>query len=360
MRKRKVLIWTTLISDLLDEGKTTGGIAVQLYFWALTFKQNGWLVTSLCERHSYRHDGIFFFKKNNWGKLEILHEWFAIFWILLTSRPTLVISRGSDRSNYPLAILTKVLRIKYIFFAASDVNFVPGKDSVAGGHHNTNLYRKSIKFIPYIVVQNNYQQQTLKKNYRKDSLIIPNIWSDIPSTGNIEKESSDVVWVANFRKLKRPEWIISTAKQLTDIQFSMIGGPTNNIDYYNKIKNIAEKQKNITFWGVLSFITTTEKIRFSKILACTSEFEGFPNTFLQAWANDIPVISTVDPSNVITTYNLGIVIETEDDLQKQIRNLLQNNQLYEKMKQNIHTYFATNHAADTNLSKLMKYVNLPH
>ena len=38
----------------------------------------------------------------------------------------------------------------------------------------------------------------------------------------------------------------------------------------------------------------------SKILINTSSFEGFPNTFVQAWANGVPVISLkVDPDNII-------------------------------------------------------------
>ena len=45
---KKVIIWLTEVKNLLD-GKPIGGIAVQMYFWAKTFAQNGWQVYSFAE-----------------------------------------------------------------------------------------------------------------------------------------------------------------------------------------------------------------------------------------------------------------------------------------------------------------------
>ena len=46
--RKKIIIWTNTVIKLI-EGKQIGGIAVQMYFWAKVFAQNGWQVFSFKE-----------------------------------------------------------------------------------------------------------------------------------------------------------------------------------------------------------------------------------------------------------------------------------------------------------------------
>ena len=357
-KRSTVLFWTNSISDMLDG--YVYGIGVQLYFWAQAFAHHKWQVATFTYHQSFTQDGIHFKHISLWGRFEILHEWLSAIWNLIIQRPRLVVFRGAARTVFPLAVVSKLFGVRLLLFSASDSDFEIGKELIAGGAYNRKLWQKSVCKIPLVVVQNQYQKNMLQQNYGKEGLLLFNIWgltdhfkinvSDIiPCT--------DVVWVANFRRLKRAEWVINAARTMSDYKFTLIGGPSKDHSYYDEIEQAANTLPNLLFLGKKSFAETNAIISHSKIVCCTSVFEGFPNTFLQAWSNGIPVISTVNPSNLIITYRLGVLVDSEVEFQKQIQALMQNASIYGEMRQNIRAYFTANHAADTNYKKLMGYID---
>ena len=55
----------------------------------------------------------------------------------------------------------------------------------------------------------------------------------------------------------------------------------------------------------------------------TSDGEGFPNTFLQAWGSGTPVASLkIDPNHVIERLGLGAIHSNTDDLLREVRSLI--------------------------------------
>lgn len=353
----KIIIWSTTVSDILDDNKKVAGIAVQLYFWAQTFARHGWNVTTFTHRNSFVEEGITFKHVKRYKRFQIIHEWISIFWEFLLTRPRMVISRGAGRIVYPLAILSRWFGVKFVFFGASDVNFEPGKELIAGGEHNRKLWQKAVKNIKYIVVQNAHQRETLKKNYQKDSMTLFNLWGEAKVT-EMHDFHTDVVWVANLRRLKRAEWMVNAAKALPQFDFTIVGGATGQEpEYYDEIERLASGIDNLHFLGKKSFAETNAIVSQSRLLCCTSTFEGFPNTFLQAWAKNIPVVSSVNPSDVITNNNLGVVVETEDAFQVALQSLLLNAGEYEKKCMAVKNYFERHHSPDINYQRLVDYID---
>ena len=166
MNQKKVLIWSKSISNLMDGNAS--GIAVQLYFWAQTFANHGWQVTTFTPHKSFIKEGIRFKHTSRWGKLEIIHEWLSILWNFLTLRPQIVLHRGADRVAYPLAVLSKICNAKFVQFGASDTDFESGKELIAGGAHNRELWQKALRKAEFVITQNTFQQDSLKLHYGKD------------------------------------------------------------------------------------------------------------------------------------------------------------------------------------------------
>ena len=185
--------------------------------------------------------------------------------------------------------------------------------------------------------------------------MLPNIW-----LGESQEKSSvkniDVIWIANFRRLKRAEWMVEAARKNKHLHFALIGRSSGDKGYYDQIEHDCAELENITFYGPLGFDQTNALVAQSRLLACTSEFEGFPNTFLQAWAYNVPVVSTVDPSDVIEKNQLGMVVKDEAQFNDAILHLLNHIEDYDGICKNINGYFLSHHSPERIFSKLMNYI----
>jgi glycosyltransferase involved in cell wall biosynthesis len=86
-------------------------------------------------------------------------------------------------------------------------------------------------------------------------------------------------------------------------------------------------------------------------LCSTAGFEGFPNTFLEAWSHGLPVISTVDPDGIIAGFGLGRVANSVDDLVREIRSMLASPAPRERISSAARAYYHANHALEPSMRR---------
>lgn len=352
MSTNKVIIWTSGIDDLLSGKGIVGGLTLQMMFWALTFKEEHWTVYSLTNHNSRSFMNLKFLKFPQFRYLKIVFEVLYSIYILIKVRPELIIFRGASRELFILSRLSSLMKIKLVFFGASDVNFIKGKEGIAGREYNKKLFRKGLEKIAKVVVQNKEQALCLYQNYKKDSITIPNIW--LPKKTNV-KSHENVIWVGNFRALKRPEWFLSLANNFPQEQFIIAGYPLD-VNLYDNCKLIADSISNISFLGPVTFEESEKLFEKAKVLICTSEYEGFPNTFLQAWSRNIPIIATVNPNNLLSQKRLGVLVKNEVELKQSLKDFLNKKDCRTEMKQNISDYFEKNHNPKSHFKSLMDFI----
>ena len=70
----------------------------------------------------------------------------------------------------------------------------------------------------------------------------------------------------------------------------------------------------MTIHGFIPYAELAPFYTRAALLLCTSDWEGYPNTFMEAWSRGVPVVSTIDPDNVITTHATGRRITTDETL----------------------------------------------
>ena len=146
--------------------------------------------------------------------------------------------------------------------------------------------------------------------------------------------------------------LIELAEKYNDIEFLVAGGinqknPQYSISIINKIK----KMRNVDYLGPISFKSINSVYEKGIILLNTSIYEGFPNVFLEAWINKIPVISFFDPDGVISNNRLGKVVYDMIDLQNTIIEFINNVDLINECGENGKKYVEATHLTKTIIPK---------
>jgi len=238
-----------------------------------------------------------------------------------------------------LAIFCRLFKKKFIFAAAHDTDFIPSQLLVANWRDKF-LYKIGLRHAHHILVQSNTQKELLKRNFGLDATVIRNFFiSDIV---RYDSNKDVILWVATIRSWKRPLEFIQLARLFPHENFVMIGGKdSSECDLYHTVQKECSLLSNIEFIGFQPLSETEKYFDKCKIFINTSEAEGFPNTFLQAWSRGIPVISYVDPDNLIKIHRLGAVVRSELELAKALRLLLSGSlPSYER----IQDYFRDHHS----------------
>jgi glycosyltransferase involved in cell wall biosynthesis len=175
--------------------------------------------------------------------------------------------------------------------------------SQINGFIDKKILEFGIRRADYIVGQTSYQDDLLYRNYkRRCNLVIPNYHPKPPE--KIEKKPPiKIVWIANFKEQKRPELFIRLAKEFSlkmDLRFIMIGRGSKNSQFGKILKDVAEVN-NLEYRGELPIDEVNQILSMSHIFVNTSRFEGFPNTYIQAWMRKVPVVTLeVDMISVFT------------------------------------------------------------
>ena len=103
----------------------------------------------------------------------------------------------------------------------------------------------------------------------------------------------------------------------------MAGGPLPGEEsLYAEVKAAAASRANVTFHGPLPYGEANELYGRAKLLLNTSDVEGFPNSYLQAWVRGVPVVTFIDPDRVIEREGLGDVARSPAELGGLIASLL--------------------------------------
>lgn len=267
----------------------------------------------------------------------LIPRWTGIWSALLRANADIYYTRAAGFLPGMLALLRYRRPLRFIYAAASDMDFTRDKVFVQFARDRW-LFRFGLRRADAVIVQNSIQRDSLRATYGRNSVVIPNFLDaepiDLPETARTR-----VLWVGKHRAIKRPLLFVALARALPDLAFVMIGPHfEDESDLYDEVIAAAKDLPNLEILGFQPLQEVEKQFNRARVLVSTSEMEGFPNIFLQAMRRGIPIVSFVDPDGMIRSNPaLGSIVDSETALLATVREI---GQLPLRPARPIQAYFA--------------------
>jgi glycosyltransferase involved in cell wall biosynthesis len=248
------------------------------------------------------------------------------------------------------ALFCKINRCKYIYRTAS-------ADECNGKFINQHPIRgKTILWA----LQN--AQKVLTQNYTdaKNLLETANISSEVIRNGHLipplqQSAKNTILWAGRSSSYKKPYLFLDLARALPNEHFTMVCQKAPYDKNYDRLVQMAGQIKNLNFLPTVDFEKIDGYFQKAKVLVNTSDFEGFPNTFIQAGICATPILSlNVNPDGFLDKYNCGL--SCGGDWQKFVDGLhfLLTEKRYIQFGQNTRKYVEENHDIAKNVEQYKK------
>lgn len=349
-----------------DKVGNFGGAETQLYYLSTKLAVDPRYIVSMIV-HDFgqpaieKNQNVLLYKyteqSNFWDKIKYIRYFvrfvklFALFKLI---NADIYIQRCKIGLTIYTALFCKILKKKFVFMTASEADVI-GTIKKDLPLFNKTFHDYGIKKSDLILVQNNEQQKLLKKNFNLESYTQKSV---CPVKHLKSKEGNYILWVGRAVAVKEPEKLFELAQQNPDKNFIMIcKSVPHEVEYFEKTKNNALKIENIQFIEHVPFNEIDQFFQNVKIFVNTSAYEGFPNTFIEAWKNGIPVISlNVNPDDIITAYSLGFCSKTISQMNKDIDLLYSDEKLYKKLSNSAYLYVKKNHNLEVIIEEFKRHL----
>lgn len=205
----------------------------------------------------------------------------------------------------------------FAYFVASDADCVRALPALR--HRRARLlYRYGLAQADRVVAQTGRQKAMLAREFGIESVVIRLPILPQASTPSAPAEPS-VLWVGRFDPFKRVEMLLAAAERCPELRFDIVGSANTRSDYERDLLGRAARLANVELHGRTSDSQLWRLYAQAAVLCNTSDVEGFPTTFLEAWSVGLPVVTTFDPDGVVAAHGLGCVVSSLDELAAGLR-----------------------------------------
>jgi glycosyltransferase involved in cell wall biosynthesis len=272
---------------------------------------------------------------------------------LSSERPNWLFWEGATHLWGPAVEVAKLSGVRTVFHVAFDRDIEP-RHALFHRRRCWPLYAWGLARTDRIFVQHTGQLTKLASRWRSKTYLLPKVCmlsGSLAEPVNMKahaERAKYVAWVAMLRQPKRPDVLIEIACKAPGIRFVVCGGPTAHRSppgYGERIVEALRTLPNVEYRGQVASEEAMQIIADAAVLLSTSDEEGFPNTFTQAWSVGTPIVSLkIDPDRIIERVGLGMVSGSLENAIVDINALMSSPQQREEIAMRARRYIAENHS----------------
>jgi glycosyltransferase involved in cell wall biosynthesis len=305
--------------------QSAGGAQVQQSLLAKTLARRGFRVSMICMDYGQPDrvtvDGVTVFKCympiQGLPIVRFFHPRLTGLWSALREVDAdIYYQRAAGVATGVTAAFAKRYDRRFVYAAAHDLDLARDQTwklfQRRAGWRDRQLFHMGLKLADDIVAQHAGQAADCQRWHGRTATLVPSCYA-LPS-GHHANPNGVVLWVSALRSWKRPELFLELARRLPNLRFRMVGGPSVEAGgeaLFAHIKEAASMIPNLEFIGFVPFVEIDSHFNAARVFVNTSDYEGFPNTFLQSWSRGIPTVSFCDTGS---TLNGEPVVNVATDL----------------------------------------------
>jgi len=204
--------------------------------------------------------------------------------------------------------------------------------------------REVIDTAACILVQTPVQMTLLQERFGRTGTMLFNPVASVKHSSKGSTKIYDVLWIGKSTPFKRPELLIELARLLPKRKLCMV---LNKQDESLWEKIAETLPANVEFIERVPFHEIGDLFNCSQVFVSTSDSEGFANTFLQAAAHGVPVVSmNCDPNFMLSNHGGGVLTGPElASLCRSIESLMGDAALYSACSAAAQRYVRNHHDA---------------
>ena len=309
----------------------TGGEEVQQSLLAKALARRGYRVSTVVgdfgQRDGQQWHGVNTYKSYAPGEglpvLRFLHpRWTGLWSALKRANADVYYVSPAGAQLGQVALFASAHHRRVIFRSAHDANCSPDTLMIRYWR-DRKLYEYGLRRADVVLAQTTIQQRLLRDNYQLNSriavMMVDAAERDVP----FERRDVDILWVNNLRRFKRPDLFVDLARQLPGARMHMVGGPSPGFeDVHQDLLIRLSATAHLTYHGRIPYHAVNTLYERARVFVNTSDTEGFPNSYLQAWVRGVPVVAFFDPDGVIRREGLGVAAASLDEMRAAVERLL--------------------------------------